>query len=448
VRARGAGPDIAIDMHGNHRRVGWGLAVAIALLPPAGARAQEAQGPSEGIDLRLSDQVETRADTRVTAGEPGGPAVVRGGPPRALTFRGVSLRLDTDASFDDNVRRSERDEIADFVLAVRPSVRVDAGWRKHRLTASYRGDIGLFASETDESFFDNALDGAVLLDLTRKLDVRLRSGIEFGHDPRGDVDARLVQAAEPDRWRRTSYGTEVSYGRRVAQAQLIGSFDSASTRYTNNDQEFRDFDRIALTGTARWNFGPRLSALLRARLASFNYLSPLSSLDSVEDAWQVGVAWEATAKTSGEYLMGFSRKRFEDAAQEDFSGFSWESRVRWEPKPYSIVTGSTSRRTAEASQAGASFLVSNTLRLDWRHEFTERLALETGGRFTLADFSDDREDTLLDLEAELAWLWRDWLALAVGYRFSARSSSVAGADYTNNLFRVTVSTFFRRRPRR
>lgn len=399
-----------------------------------------------GIKLRMSDRLGAAQAPAATAGQRDQPGWLHRFAPRVS---GLKLEMTLGARHDDNVLRTETSRRSSMIAVAKPKVVMAGRVGRHGFELGYDGDYGRYLDEANENYTDHEFIGDAELRLTRRLRVLLDNGLEFGHDRRGDVGSRLVGAAEPDRWRHHHAGGEVIFGRASAKvlrtrAEVAGSYEVSGIRYQNNNQSGRDYDVRDIGLRGRYNVGSRLSLVTDAGLTFIDYLDPSVPLDSREASILVGVAWEATAKTSGEVKVGRFQRDFFDPSQQDSSGIDWDARVQWTPKTYSVLSLYALRDSVESGQGGGSAVV-DKFGGRWVHGLTKKLTLEGFGQLTQSDFGSARSDDLVDLEAALSYQLSRWATVRGGLEHSFRDSTAAGADFDNSVvFLEFVARFDRR----
>ncbi len=73
-----------------------------------------------------------------------------------------------------------------------------------------------------------------------------------------------------------------------------------------------------MVGTLFWNLGPKTQLLAEVTRYDENYLNNFFKanyqLDSSEWRYQVGATWKATAKTTGEFRIGYYQRDMKAAA--------------------------------------------------------------------------------------------------------------------------------------
>ena len=403
-------------------------AVVIAILWANSAWAQveqQAVQPVQGIRLDLSERPAhySTAATEVADSDP------RSGKPRALT-----LRLATGIGYDANVFRTGQNTRSDSFWNIRPAILLNGWAGKHNFGLGYEGDYRKYFEFDTEDFFDHRIFANANLDLTRKVDVNLGGQLWWGHDPRGSMGARIVNPGDLDTWREYRVKAELVYGREITRAQIIPWVEFSGMRYLNNNQSIRDYDRQDYRVRGRWRFNPRFYGLVEGGFARVNHLNPNNDLDRNESGVLVGFGWQATAKTSGEVLVGLLDRDFYDPSRGNSRDLDWDARIHWMPKPYSKVTAYTRRTSREDASSGVGTFLADAFGARWRHAFTQRLELDTTLEYTVADYDSPRKDKYLRWDIGLTQSLTRWLDIGVSYQYLARRSNTPSLDYDDQMF--------------
>ena len=398
-----------------------------------------------GMKLRLSDelnsappvsQLDDQADVEVS-GDP--PLRSRRNRGRLREFR---LRLTFKSEFDNNIRRTNTGQLRDTLLILKPQALLQTSFGKHKFILGAEGTLARYEQFGSEDYRDFKLNGEGTLDLSRRFNIKPKASVTWGHDPRGSTLGRLVGSNEPDLWRRHDLDVDLVFGRSISRAQLTWSIGLNGTRYLNNNQSIRDIDTAKTRLKGRWRFGHRLSVVGELGRQDTKHVDPTSTLDDETTDFLIGIAWEATAKTTGEVKFGKIYKAFVDPSQTDFSGNSWDARVNWEPKPYSKFTGYSSRSVQESAQPGGGSTTSDLFGLRWQHGFTERLSLKAGSELTTSAFGGGRDDDEINLDVGLAYQLTRWLQVEGGYSQSERKSTIPGVGYDAQVWMLNLTTDF------
>ncbi|HEC15582.1 MAG TPA: hypothetical protein ENI99_03275 [Sedimenticola sp.] len=355
--------------------------------------------------------------------------------------------------FDDNIRRSQDNEVEDWYTRLRPKFDWIWGFGKHRLDVSAEIDSWNYDKEENEDAFDRYLLAELDLDVSRLVDVNLATGYSRSHTLRGQDPS--AASFDPNFWKTWGASGEVIFGRRTSRMQLSLLLDHQNIRFLNNDLEGRDHDKNTAMATLFYNWGPKTQLLVEMFYTKFDYertyapivLTGDAALDSVDTGLMVGVTWEATYKTSGEFRIGYGEKDMDDSRLKDFSGLTTGLNMVWKPKSYSTVDVLLERSTQETKQQTTSYVVRNQFSVDWRHELTRRVTMETGVTLERDNWSQIRDDNLFDIYWGLKYSLLRWMDVGVRYAFQKRDTNIPGLDYDSNVIMFTFRAF-RREPER
>lgn len=354
--------------------------------------------------------------------------------------------LGLEVVFDDNIRRSEDNEVEDWYTRIRPKFDWIWAFGRHELDVSAEIDSWHYAEESNEDAFDRYLLAELDLDISHLIDIDLATGYSRSHTLRGhDPSAATI---DPNLWETMGASGEFIYGRRSNQMQLSLLLDHQEIEFLNNDLEGRDHDQDTIQGTIFYNWGPKTQLLVKLSRVEFDYdreYAPIApggaELDSTEIGFHVGVNWEATYKTSGEFSIGKTKKDMDDSRLKSYSGLTTSLNLKWEPKSYSTVDVLLERSSQETKQASTSHVIRNQFSVDWDHELTRRLTMKSGITLENDKWSQIREDDLFDLYLGLEYSLYRWMDVGMRYTFQNRDSNIEGLDYDSNVIMFTVQAF-------
>lgn len=404
---------------------------------------------NEGIRLRLSDELsaEVRDDALISE-EPVAPEAGRFLP----RFSSLKLGLSVTTLHDDNVLRSSANEESSLVIKTAPKALLEGRLGRHSVVLGYEGEYGNYLDLSEQNYDDHEFIADADLRLNRKLKVALDTGLFYGHDQPGDFTSRLNAPPDPDRWRRYHAGINATFGRAWAsvlqtKAGFGIGFQQSGIRYLNNNQGDRDYDRQSFALKGRYNLGPTLSLVADAGLSLTDYTDPAATLDNREVSMLVGIAWQATAKTTGEVKFGVLEKDFDDPNESDFSGANFNFKVEWSPRTFSTFTAYGSRNAPESGQGGGSAVV-DTVGLRWRHGFSSRLVSEAGFEYQQADFESNQKDELYQLDVAASYRLNRFVDLRGGVEYLTQSSNDPSAEYDDTTVFIQLNVSLERRPGR
>lgn len=349
--------------------------------------------------------------------------------------------------FTDNMYRSNDNEADATALIVNPAVVLayKPSYGKYRL--GFEGEAARFDTVDEDNYFDS------LVFLTGDLQPLSRHRFEFdtrykhGHDAFGTNRTQgqsALRDRELDIWEEVALSGKYTFGQSDAALNLYGRAGVTDKEYDTNRQEasnpalgtrFLDYGSTMLGGGVIYRLSAKTRVVLDLEHQDFDYdLDATPSFDGESQRALVGLRWLATAKTSGEALVGYYARNFDDAGREDVSGIGWQARVNWQPRPRSGFAFTTGRFVRETYLLGENFIDEQFVQLDWRQDWTERLYSETELGYVRHRFEGTaRDDDSAALKAALSYRLTRRMTAKGGFEHSFRDSSATSLDFERNV---------------
>ena len=171
------------------------------------------------------------------------------------------------------------------------------------------------------------------------------------HDNRGSgiSDNTGIVFQTPDTYADTIVDATYTYGTPGAKMNLELAASYLDKSYTNHEEltQYFDYTQPELGATFFYRVMPKTDLLLQARYNDVSYDTnrPFADkLDSSEQNYQIGVTWDATAKTTGIAKVGYLIKDFDSPSYNSHEFPSWEVAVDWSPRKrttFNLTTNST-----------------------------------------------------------------------------------------------------------
>lgn len=409
------------------------LGTAIALLfaiAPLSAAAQDAESGSAGI--------------------PWGPIVAY--PEGTVTVKR-----------NNNIYSRPSGEKSDTITVFAPSLKLEAKDGPHTYDITARVEDGHYSNATSADYTDYGLTANAAWVFSGRSGLKLTVGYLDGHDEQGAVPGAGFHT-KPDDWHETSFLGLAGYGAPGAQGRVEVDFGLISKEYDNfkrdafgdPDNMKRDYDTARLGGTFFWRVMPKTQLLFRVARADYDYdqqsftyvgLGPnagqrWTTLDSTETTYQVGVTWEAAAKTTGIFRIGTTKKDYSKSNLDDTSDISWNATVRWSPLTYSIFEFTTAQ-TPNESNIGNSSLDAN-FGVNWNHAWNSRLSSTVAYNYTESDYQSnpgiaEQKDKTDVLNLKLNYRWTRNIKVGAGYEYTDRSSNNPGSEFKRDIFSIFLN---------
>lgn len=347
---------------------------------------------------------------------------------------------------DDNILFQPENEQDSFITLFTPSIiaSLDDGVNQYGLT--YVGNKGIYASSSDDNYFDHyvALTSALSLSELSSVDAGLT--YNKGHEPRGTgvTEGAGDNIAEPVEFSDYNVYGVWNYG----LSSSNGSFEFRADYYDKKYDNFRqltaskDYSSTSFGTTFFYQTGAGGELFAEARFSNIEYdfiSAGEASRDSDDTRLFVGVKWEATALTTGSFRLGYQQKDFVDGTRKDFDGLSWEGEVVWSPLSYSQVTVMTSRASKDPNVVGDYIKETNNY-IAWQHALTERIGFNASYNYIDENYEGvTREDTTDIFTVGASYDFSRNAYVTASFSRMDKSSNAANISFEQNVFSLGVT---------
>lgn len=399
-----------------------------------------AQAPRQVLPERPVERA--RPFSSNTGAEPGSGAAPADG--IALKLMDVLIMaypsVKVDLQHNDNIFSTPNNKVSDRILVLTPALRLAAKQAGHSFSLRMSSAIADYQNNSSENNTNTSLGGLAELDLGTHLRARLEGDYLDGVDPRGSTNNPL--AATPDHFRQIRGQGIFSYGAAGARGRLDFQLGQLRREYLNNRETTaaNDHEVDDLGATFYWRVGPRTTLLFQGKHSKMDYALPASTRDSVENAFLAGATWQASAKTSGSFRLGMTKKEFDDSSRSSPTTISWDGQIRWSPRSYSHVDLTLNRSPAETTGGIGDSIDRTHTGARWSHAWSTRFTTETSAFYTTEDYQGvARSDSTQSYAFRASYKMRRWLSLGGDYAHTARSSDDSIFSYKRNVFMLFLS---------
>lgn len=360
---------------------------------------------------------------------------------RAGVFE-LAPMIDLEQRYDTNLYSQPRNETESWVTIISPSIQAATELDKVKLLMGYQNSTGLYEASSADNYSDNKFAGQLVWELNHRNQFDMKAVYIDGHEDRGSGFSQGVNAVlidEPDTYESVLLDARYTYGSEESAGRLVFNLTNYNLEYTNHRDYTRSRDHDDLTKgiTFYWGVGGKTDLLLEGRHTDIEYqYDPDPSLlrgalDSTQTKLQAGLTWEATGKTEGTIKLGRTQKDFDSDRRNDFSGMSWEVEVEWSLKSYSIISLNTSREPRETN-GGGSFIDSETIGIDWAHDWNDRFSSKVFYSLrddTYEDTLQEREDQLETYGLRVDYSMRRWFDVGLSATINDKDSNLVQFPY-------------------
>ncbi len=359
-------------------------------------------------------------------------------------------KVSVTESYDDNIFRTENNNVKDYITVVRPEFELRSDWNNHAFNLRGDASFGRYLEEEKENYENFNVDADGRYDITRNIFVFGFLGYSQLSEDRGSPDD--VGGVDPTEYDVKRGGVRyfhqlnrVSF-RLDAAAQKYDFDDVATGLATRANNDDRDRLQSQLTLRAAYEIVPEYEAFVRGAVNNRAYSTQVDdsgvSRDSQGYEMVAGVAVDLTGITFGDLFVGFREQRFDDDNLDTIGGLTGGANITWNVTPLTTVQAGIVRRVEETTTPGSSGFFATRYNLSADHELLRNLLLSVNLALTENDYEGiDRKDRTYDTGLSARYLMNRNFYASVGYQYTQRErDSTPGddADYTQNVFTVRV----------
>ncbi len=360
--------------------------------------------------------------------------------PAAVNVEGLEFipMLSTEYFVDDNVTRSQDDEIDSSGLLIMPQLGIVGHLGANQFSLNYQGTKGTYQDSEQDDYTDHLFDAEINLQFGHKHFLDTKVGYEDGHDDRGTAYSIGAGASltEPDRYQQSQFATTYTYGSLNAEARIQLKLARSDLDYEIETDLYRLRDRsnTAINGVFYYQIAANTDLLVDVGISQIDYdfsITPESRLDSSEKSIMLGAQWDVTGVTKGFAKLGYQQKAFDVDTREKFDGLTWQVGLNWLPLSYSRVDLSTQSGTRETNAEG-DFIRSRSVALQWQHDWLDRLTTGIGVRKAIDTYEGGaiaRQDDIDGVDAFIHYQAYRWLAVRLVYEQEKRDSDIGTIRY-------------------
>ncbi len=345
----------------------------------------------------------------------------------------------TETEFDDNIFRTENDEVFDKIIRLKPSLSINSDWAVHAVGVTIGADIGSFIANPRENYedFKGSISGRLDV-LPDELFVSAVVTGEKKHEGRGTADDpgigagpnKLIEGAAEFT---AEYNPDQFLFRLSGEVRGFDYFNNGSI--SNKD---RDRIRYLLKPRVGFEFQPGTTIFAETWYDRREFINTPddTGFDRSSEGYRFlgGVTLDLGEITFVELSAGYFIQDFEDPALAQSSGFDFEGALTWAITDVMTLTGALGRATQDTTAADASSVVTSSirLRLDW--EAQDNLLVTSKLTYFNAAFegTSDRVDNQVEFGLGAQYFFHENFYAGFEYDFTIRESNAIGADFINN----------------
>lgn len=361
------------------------------------------------------------------------------------------LLLDGAVSVEhtDNVLNNVN-EISDTAFIIAPEVTYLGLVGKHKFLFNYDGKLATYSDNSDFNYNEHKLTVGARLDHSHKINSEFKLGFDKKIETPGSTNSSTQALTDFNQYTNKSALARLYYGQKNSIGQIVIGYKYNDLEYTNNQQDFRDYEEDQLNATFFYRIAPKTRLLFQATESEFTYNDQqltnglLFNQSSDQKTYHAGVEWEATAKTTGLFKIGYQDKDFDDIRFSDISGLSYFLDMIWKPNTYTNIKLGASRQATESALLNESGFLSTSYSVDVSHyirprtAITARIGIDNDEIATSSNRTDKRNSIQIGINHSL----REWLNIKLAYKYQEKTSDIELFNFESNIVQLSLETAF------
>lgn len=349
---------------------------------------------------------------------------------------------------DDNVARSNVNEISSWVGVLTPSLKAMIADGADVYTLSGALTNGRYYSSEADNFTDGYLQAEAVISPSSRDNFKFSLNNRWLHEERGTGITQgngLVQTEVVNFIDRT-LDAEYKYGAASTPGQVRINTRLYNKEYSNfrDSTQYRDFDSVLFGAGFLYQLPSAFKAVTEINSADIIYqlVDPTGGRDNRDTNYRLGVEWAFTTVSVGALKLGYQDKDFEVAQREDFGGFAWEATFVWQPLTYTAVDFAAGRRAKDVDSVNVvgDYIIETSAAVGWNHDWSESWSTKLSLEYMDNEYNVlNRTDTSRIATAELSHQMLRWLKLTAFAQLEDRNSSVAAIEYDRTIFGLTAA---------
>ena len=370
-----------------------------------------------------------------------------------LGFRVGSLLVYPDVRveslFTDNVFTDEFDRVSGMAWVTTPSLRITSDWSRHFFEFNGIAEYIRFPEYKSENEDNLDLNALARFDLTRATQLEVGLSYVIDSDSRNDVVVPNDVAQLPQETTIT-YSAGLSHRFNRLTASVRGSIDEMQFQDVPLDEggtfenSARDETETEWGGRLSYEVKPGVALFVDGALVKAEFANPIGpdGFRRGSDGYELlfGTGLDIGSKITGEASIGYGRDTPNETRFKDIDGLLFNANLVWR------ATGLTTVRLFAESDIdndivqGSAGSLTRYVTLAVDHAFRRNIIFTVGTSYSLEEYSGiSLEEKTFRAFVNAEYRFNRVVAATASYAFNEFDSTVPGADYIENEFRVGLS---------
>ena len=353
---------------------------------------------------------------------------------------GITYRHDDNIYLNDGTNNPEVD---DNIMIYSPAIELKNKQEDKLLLLKYKADIYRYSDITKEDKTDNRL--------TALFDTKFASGLIFmlGGDYVDTADPATSEGTTLDERTQNTLAAHMGY-QVLDRLAVIAKYRGINHDYDKAALDNQDRDETTVGVEMRIDLLPKTSFFFEYESESIEYDKAIVR-DSDTDRVLAGIKGQVTPKVKAKVALGYDKRDYESAANEDFSTVVIDLKVTQEFSELAKLSIAGQRNNVESfyTLAGveSNFYTESKLSISFDQKINHKVSANLKGYFGSNEYNNTtRKDDLIGYSLDVNYDIQPWLTASVGYAYKERDSNVIVTnvnveDYEDTQFFVRLKAW-------
>jgi hypothetical protein len=361
---------------------------------------------------------------------------------RSDTFE-VVPRYRQELTVDSNILLEPGDEgRLDWIFAEKPGASVSVPFGAHYVEIDYEAWFEQFIKESKENELHQFLNGTLALSFT-DFYVTFDNTISHTSSRSGTALTERIPRFEND--------FDVTVGIPMNRMTLESGYSDFYRSFDSSSLADRSYHSMSLHNRLYVDVTEKTKGFTEYIITRYEY-SKGGSRDQWQHEFFGGITGQLLPKTTLFAKFGFGRTDSEDDVREDDNTFLTEIGGLWLISPKTTLDGGWVRSTEQSTFSTVNFLTQDRWYTRLHQKINEKVSGSVQVSYIIQAYEGDtlvgdagsfdggeRDDHLLDVNAQLLYEFTDWMSADLGYEYRRRDSNASLFDYTTNIVKLGVT---------
>ena len=382
--------------------------------------------------------------------------MIRIGKMRVIPNLSIKTIYDDNIYLGNGTNNSTELKENDWIIHISPSIRITQSLTgRGNIRLGYRGNITNY-NENDNNDWDTH---SGLLNLDYKAPGGIFLGLDmvftYTEDPFSSINQFKLGVPQTERWSNNLH-TRMGYdfGNRL---RLLGYFNYYKQDYEQTEDFSQDYYHNEFGTGLQFRLLPKTWGFFRYHFGERDYNTHpagtgVTETNDSDFDWQrinMGLAWEATARLTGELNLGYQWENYDNLT--DVNGNRYQDRntliaatsLSLKASPTTRLALSLTRALRESASDTNEFFYDTGFGLNLQRTIIPKFFLTVGGIYILNEYNlpvnEPREDDNYRANIGLEYKIRDWLKAGAGYHYKQKESNNLDFEYRDNQFMIFIT---------